>query len=380
MKILHTADWHLGKALRQVSLLDDQKSVLDQIFEAVRDHNVDVLIVAGDVYDKPVPSEAAVKLFADFIERIYTQTAAAIVVISGNHDSGQRLNPFSALLDPNRILIRGILQSDEPPLVLRDEHGEVAFSGLPFAEVFAARRVFVDETIRSPHDVLSRQMDAARTAVPKGARWVVVAHGTVAGATTTESERPLSIGAVETVPSDLFERAHYAALGHLHRPQKAGRETVRYSGSPLAFNFDEAGAQKSMTVFDLGADGEVENLELIPFTPLRQVRVVKGKLADLVTKAQRKPSDDFFCALLLDEGAVVDPSAQLRPFYPNLLQVQRENPAGVNQAAAGRATSRLDDPMGVIGEFLQMVDGDAPDKATQSTIAEILDQIAMEAS
>lgn len=374
MKILHTADWHLGRSLRGVSLLDDQAHVLDQIFKTIVSRNIDVLIVAGDIYDKASPPEAAVKLYSDFIERVYEETEAAIVVIAGNHDSGQRLGAVTKLLDKTRILIRGPLEKNEPPLLLEDEHGPVAFSALPYGEIYAARRVFGDETIRTPEDVLRHQVDAAKQQKPKGVRWVIVAHAFVTDCQPSESERRLAVGTVEMVSQAIFDGADYVALGHLHRPQMAGSETIRYSGSPLAFGFDEADTLKSITIFDLEAGGVVTNLEQIEFEPLRRVREVKGLLADLVADAQAAPSDDLICAILLDEGALVEPAAQLRPFYPNILQTLREKKKDLVISTAGRAQSKLDDPVGVISEFVAYVRGETPSEAEQGVVVKLLDE------
>ena len=379
MKILHTADWHLGKTFRSVSLLEDQQHVLDQIFDTVVKQSIQVLIVAGDIYDKPSPSEAAVALFSSFIERVYEETEAAIIIIAGNHDSGQRIGAFTKLYDRSRILIRGTLEYEEKPLVLEDEHGSVAFSALPYGEIFAARRAFRDETIRSPEDVLRLEVAAARALKPNDARWVIIAHAFVTGGLPTESERKLSVGTVETVSSSLFEGADYVALGHLHRAQTAGGETIRYSGSPLAFGFDEADTVKTMTVFDLGTDGSLNDLQEIAFAPLRKVREVKGLIADLVLDAEKAPSDDYICAVLLDEGAVVEPAAQLRPHYPNILQILREKKRDLVHASAGRAHSKLDDPMGVIEEFVEFVRGEKPNDAETDVVTQLIDQPVREA-
>lgn len=378
MRILHTADWHLGKTFRKVSLMDDQRHVLDQIFDAVVEHDIQVLIVAGDIYDKQAPSEAAVALFCRFIERVYVETDAAIVIIAGNHDSGQRLAGPAKLYDRNRILIRGTLERDEHPIVLDDDHGAVAFSALPYGEIFAARRTFEDEAIKSPEDVLKREVDAARALKPEGARWVIVAHSFVTGGLPSETERTLSVGTVETVSSSLFDGADYVALGHLHRPQTAGKESIRYSGSPLAFGFDEADTTKTMTLFDLAADGSLEDFREIAFEPLRKVREVKGLMADLVAEAENAPSEDYISAILLDEGAVVEPAAQLRPYYPNILQTLREKKRELVHASAGRAHSKLDDPMGVISEFVEFVRGEKPNEAETAVVTQIVDQPAQE--
>lgn len=378
MKILHTADWHLGKTFRGVSLLEDQQHVLEQVFDAVVAQSIEVLIVAGDIYDKPTPPEAAVALFSSFVERIYTETDAAIVIIAGNHDSGQRLGAFTKLYDRKRILIRGPLAREEKPLILEDEHGSVAFSALPYGEIFAARRAFGDETIRTPEDVLRSEVQSARALRPDGARWVVIAHAFITGGLPSETERKLSVGTVETASSSLFDGAHYVALGHLHRSQTVGRETIRYSGAPLAFGFDEADTIKTMTVFDLDAAGDIIDLQQIAFDPLRRVREVRGLLADLILEAAQNPSDDYISAVLLDEGAVVEPAAQLRTHYPNILQTLREKKRDLVQVGAGRAHSKLDDPMGVIREFVEFVRGEKLNDAESSVAAHLLDQPSRE--
>ncbi|WP_299774072.1 exonuclease SbcCD subunit D [uncultured Tateyamaria sp.] len=378
MRVLHTADWHLGKTLRGVSLHEDQAHVLDQVFRTVVDEAVELLLIAGDVYDKASPSEAAMKLYSDFLERVHEETEAAIVVIAGNHDSGQRLGTASKLFDRRRILVRGPIEQDEVPLTLEDSHGAVAISALPYGEIYAARRAFDTEGIRSPEDVLRAQIEAAKAHVPEGARWIVVAHAFVTNCQPTESERRLSVGTVETISAGIFDGAHYVALGHLHRPQTAGANTIRYSGSPLAFGFDEAGTTKSMTVFDLDGSGQVVDLRAVDFKPLRPVREVRGLLDELVADAKANPSEDYIRAILLDEGALIEPAAQLRPHYPNILQTLRERKQDLVMSSAGRALSKLDDPVGVIGEFLTYVRGEDVTERETEVVKTVLDQPALE--
>lgn len=378
MRVLHTADWHLGKTLRGVSLLEDQSHVLDQVFQTVVDEGVEILLIAGDVYDKASPSESAIKLYSDFLERVHEETDAAIVVIAGNHDSGQRLGTASKLFDRRRILVRGPIKRDETPLILEDCHGKVAISALPYGEIYAARRAFAAEDIRSPEDVLRAQIEAARVRVPDDARWIVVAHAFVTNCQPSESEWRLSVGTVETVSATIFDGAQYVALGHLHRPQTAGGNTIRYSGSPLAFGFDEAGTTKSMTVFDLDGKGQVVDLKTVDFEPLRQVIEVRGLLEDLVTEAKANPSDDYIRAILLDDGALIEPAAQLRPYYPNILQTLREKKQDLLVSSAGRAQSKLDDPIGVIGEFLTYVRGEGATEREEGVVKGVLDRPVLE--
>lgn len=375
MRVLHTADWHLGKTLQKVVLHEDQDHVLNQVLTTILREQVEVLIVAGDIYDKASPSEDAIKLYSDFLERVYGETDAAIVVIAGNHDSGQRLGAASKLYDRNRILVRGPIERDESPLVLEDEHGKVAISGIPYGEVYAARRVFEDEAICTPEDVLRAQVEAARKHVPENARWIVVAHAFVTNCQPTESERRLSVGTVETVSSRIFDGADYVALGHLHRPQTAGEDFIRYSGSPLAFGFDEAGSEKSMNVFDLDGNGQVVDLKTVKFEPLRQVREIRGLLDDLVAEAAENPSEDYIRAILLDKGALIEPAAKLREHYPNILQTLREKTQDLVANPTGRAQSKLSNPKGVIGEFLAHVRGESASDPEEGVIKEVLEHV-----
>lgn len=241
MRILHTADLHLGRQFNGLSMEEDHQAILDQIVDAVAANRADVLIIAGDVFDRPAPPASSVRQFNGFLSRISNETKAAVVMIAGNHDSGDRIAMMSVFADLNRALIRGPLVADEMPLIVDDEHGAVAFFGLPFAYEYAARACFDDETIQMPEHVLAAQMAAVRRNLPDGARLVVVAHAFVEGGAGSESERPLArVGGIETVRPEVFAGAHYVALGHLHRPQSVGAKSIRYAGSPLAFGFDEA--------------------------------------------------------------------------------------------------------------------------------------------
>jgi exonuclease SbcD len=357
MKILHTGDWHLGRQFYGQSLETDQQAILDQVFSAVRERCPDVLVIAGDIFDRTSPPTSAVRQFNRFIRDVQSECDTSIVMIAGNHDSGDRIASYASFADSKRVLIRGPLVPEEQALILEDDGGPVAFTGLPFGNEFAARECFGNSAISCPADVVAAQIDCARAYVPKNARWVVAAHVFVANATASESERSLQVGGIETVPSHVFDGAHYVALGHLHRPQRAGGDHIRYSGSPLAFGFDEADSLKSMTLVDLAGDGSV-TLEQLPFKPLRSVRLLKGELEELLDAGSQNPSDDFFKIVLTDRRILIDPMGQIRAHYPNALALSYER----DEKAApivlnGGAEARLDDPVAVIGEFLDQVRG-----------------------
>jgi DNA repair protein SbcD/Mre11 len=368
MKILHTADWHLGRTLCQESLLDHQAALLDQIFDAVVKTQSDVLLIAGDIFDRPNPKKDAVDLFDRFLARVYHKTGAAIVAIAGNHDAPERIAFGAALQDPARVLIRGPLDRRAPPLVLNDEHGPVAFSALPFAEVYAAREAFEDAGISCPADVLKAQMGEARAAIPDDARWVVAAHAFVTGASPTESERPLAlVGGIETVESDLFAEPAYSALGHLHRPQRAGADHVRYSGSCMAFGFDEAGQEKSMSLVILG-EWRAAAVETLAFKPRRRMKVIEGTIAELIAEGRQAPCEDFIKAVLTDEGALVDPIGQLRAVYPNVLQIERKARPAVRGGNGGALPDNVADPAALISAFLKSVRRSAPSPAERALL------------
>lgn len=370
MRILHTADLHLGRQFNGIGLEQDQQVVLDQIFDAVSERRADVLIIAGDVFDRAAPPSSAIRQFNRFMKRIADETQAAVVVIAGNHDSGDRIDAMAVLTDQGRALVRGVVAADEPVLVLEDAHGPVAFSALPFSYEYAARECFADEAIATPEHVIRAQAAAARRSLPDGARWVVVSHAFVAGALTSDAERPLArVGGIETVSPDVFAGAHYVALGHLHRPQVVGAEHVRYSGSPLAFGFDEADHGKSMNLVEMDGTGGFR-VETIPFKPLRGLRVLRGTHGELLLS---EPSTDFVKAILTDDTPLIEPMKRLREVFPNACHLsyardERAPEAKMAMPAAARAVVTAD----VIDAFLEQVGGERMTEAERLLVTSAL--------
>ena len=359
MKVLHVSDLHLGRNFNGLSLEDDHACILDQIAQAALDQAVDALVIAGDIFDRAAPPALAVRQFNAFLSRIGSQSETAVIMIAGNHDSGDRIAAMAVMTDTRRALIRGVVSAEEEPLLLRDAHGVVAFSGLPFTYEYAARECFADESMQTPHQVVAAQLAAARRHVPEGARWVVVSHAFVAGARNSESEKslvPIGVGGLETVPPDVFEGANYVALGHLHRAQSAGAPHIRYCGSPLAFGFDEADAAKSMTVVEIDAAGTAA-VTTIPYTPLRQVRIVKGRHAELLLNEK---SDDIVKAILTDETPVIDAMKRLRAIFPNAcaMMYAREEKAQDLKPFEAKSVATAN-PVDVVNDFLAMVRGQA---------------------
>lgn len=373
MRILHTADLHLGRQFNGIPLDVDHDAVLDQIVSAIVSHDVDVLVIAGDIFDRAAPPASAVRQFNGFLTRVASETAAAVVMIAGNHDSGDRIASMSIMTNTRRALIRGAINADERPLVLADAFGPVAFTGLPFAYEYAARECFADEALQTPEEVLAAQVSCARRNIPEGARWVIVAHAFVSGAQGSDSERPLTrVGGIETVGSAVFDGAHYVALGHLHRPQSVGASHVRYSGSPLAFGFDESDCVKSMSLVEIDAAGR-STVETIPFEPARRVRALRGKHAELLLT---EPSEDLIKVVLTDDAPIIDGMKRIRQVFPNACELvyERDERAPEIKSLGGR-TLAVANPIEVIGDFLEHVRDDRLSEAELEVAASALSRL-----
>ena len=371
MRILHTSDWHLGRQFHGVALEEDHDHALVQILSIIDDHQPDVLIVAGDIFDRANPPQSALKRLSEFLRTVRATSSAAIVLIAGNHDSAAQIGALGVLATDGEAIVRGPLDEDERPLVLSDADGRVAISALPFAFEYAARLCFEDEGIACPADVIRAQIASARKHVDDGMRWIVVAHAFVDGAATSESERPLMrmVGGIETVSAAAFDGAHYVALGHLHRPQSVGLNHVRYSGAPLAFGFDEEDQEKSVSLIDLAPDGTVEVTEF-PIKPLRHVRTIRGRLLELL--AATEVSNDLVRVVLTDESPQIDPMKRIRAFYPNAVQLAYERNERPVAQRLEEQRAAIDDPHALSSTFLDIVRGDPLSEAEAGIVASAL--------
>lgn len=324
MRILHTSDWHLGRSFHRVSLLDAQAAYLDHLVATVRDHEVDVVLVAGDVYDRAVPPLSAVQLFDDALHRL-AAAGVPTVMISGNHDSARRLGVGAGLIGRAGIHLRTDPAHCATPVVLGDAHGDVAFYGLPYLEPALVKDVF--RTERAGHeDVLTAAMDRVRADLGTRAdttRSVVLAHAFVAGGEPSDSERDITVGGVASVPAGVFDGVDYVALGHLHGCQTV-TERVRYSGSPLAYSFSEAGHRKTMWLIDLEATGAIaaRRIECPVPRPLARLR---GRLDTLLDDpALDRHELSWVEATLTDPVRPAEPMARLAARFPHTLSLAFE--------------------------------------------------------
>ena len=321
MRILHTSDWHIGRQFHNVSLLEDQRHVLQQIVDVAKSESADVVIVAGDIYDRAVPPAAAVSLVDEVFNQLINHLGIPVIVIAGNHDGPQRLGFASRQLAKANLYIAGPLQAEPQSIVLQDKHGDVVFYPIPYADPATVRDVFADNAIRTHNQGMEQIIQALPT--HKKQRSVAIAHCFVAGGVDCDSERPLSVGGSDQVSPLHFKDFNYVAMGHLHRQQQQGVETVRYSGSPLKYSFSEEQHEKSITIVDLDAMGQCD-IKHIPLNALRDMRSISGALDDIIRDAKKDPNvNDYLLISLTDTHAILDPMGKLRAAYPNVLHLER---------------------------------------------------------
>ena len=331
MKFIHTADWHLGKLLKEHSMTEDQAWLLENRFLPIVDEEKpDVILLAGDVYDRSFPPEDAVELFDRMTEEIVGKRGIPFIVISGNHDSAERLAVASRLLRSQGLYIFGPLDRLSP-VILKDEWGLVAFLPMPYSEPARVRvmmnKLGMEEaekvkTYEEAEKILSSRMLSLLPDEGKGMRKIALAHVYAAGGMSSESERPISIGGYDQIPDEVFAPYDYTSLGHLHRPQKTKRdsEKIQYSGSLMRYSFDEVRQKKGIIVGTIDGEGNVSTT-FREMLPLHQVREIQGSFADIMAK---EGSEDYLQIVLTDSEPVIDAMPKLREKYPNALGVEQD--------------------------------------------------------
>ncbi len=375
MRVLHTADWHLGRIFHGVHLTEDQAYVLDELIEIVRDARPDVVIVAGDIYDRAVPPQDAVSLLDDVLSRLVAKVGVPVVMIAGNHDSPERLSFGARLLANSNLHVFGPLLPESRPVVIEDDYGPVNIYAIPFAEPPVVREKIGGVDIRDHDSALRQILKHIRAKQPADRRSILVAHAAVVGGKASDSERPLSIGGTETVEPAIFEGFDYVALGHLHRPQSSGEEHIRYSGSILKYSFSEASHEKSVTIVDMDATGKCA-IERIALSPRRDVRRIEGTLEDILEKARSdKKRDDYIMVTLLDRQPVLNAMGRLREVYPNTLHIERPlvTPSTVD-AQAPADHLRLSEAE-MFSSFFSQVTGEEMTESESEAFADIIEAL-----
>lgn len=322
MKLLHLSDLHLGIRVNGFSMLEDQAHILGQILGIVAGERPDAVLVAGDVYDKPVPPTEAVRLFDDFLVSLSRMGVPACVV-SGNHDSAERVAFGGRLMDAAGVHLSPAYDGQTARVRLQDAHGPCFVHLLPFVKPAQVREAFPDADIRSYTDAVRAAVD--HMDVDPAARNVLVTHQFVTGAERCDSE-DVTVGGADNVDADVFAAFDYVALGHLHGPQNVGGPRIRYCGTPLKYSFSEASHRKSVTIVELGEKGCFAVRE-VPLTPRHNLREIRGTYDELTLKANYEGTavDDYLHVILTDEADVPDAMARLRVIYPNLMRLDYDN-------------------------------------------------------
>ena len=359
MRFLHTADWHLGKLLHGEHLTPDQRGLLRQLCEIVDEESPDVVLMAGDVYDRSVPPSDAVELLDDVLSELVLELDTPVVAIAGNHDSPDRLEFGSRILKRQGLHVFSKPTAEPRAVTLEDEHGPVRITGLPYAEPPQARYVFEDSEIKTHDEVLAAQAEAARSALPEDERAIAVAHVFAQGGALADSERPLAVGGAETVHASRFDGFDYVALGHLHRRQSVEDGRLEYAGSLMKYSFDETGHAKSVNLVEMDGEGHC-TVEQIPLEPERDLRRIEGTLSEIQSgPAPDENRQDYIWATLQDEGPVVDAMSRIRETYPNALHVEHPTRADVSSLGGLASDLQSQSEEEVFEEFATHVVGEA---------------------
>ena len=329
MKLIHLSDLHIGKRVNEVSMIDDQEYILQQILRIIDEEKADAVLIAGDVYDKSVPSAEAVTLFDDFLCEL-AQRKMPTFIISGNHDSPERLAFGGRLMEESGIYISPVYDGSVSTFTLSDERGEVDFWLLPFLKPAHVKRYFPDAGIESYTDAL--RVAVEHMGIDTSIRNVLLTHQFVTGSVTCESEE-ISVGGSDNVDASVFADFDYVALGHIHGPQNMGSERIRYCGTPLKYSFSEANHRKSVTVVELGEKGKL-TVRTCPLVPKHDLRDVRGTYEELTAKSyyDGTPVEDYLHIILTDEEDVPEAMGRLRVIYPNLMKLTYDNTRTRNNA------------------------------------------------
>lgn len=322
MKIMHLSDLHIGKKVNEYSMLQDQIYILKEILQIIDDEKVETVIIAGDVYDRSLPPNDSLGLFDEFLYQLSGRNVN-VFVISGNHDSPERISYCGRMMTENKIFLSPVYDGNVKPITLNDDYGEVNFYLLPFVRPADIRRYFPDENIENYTDAVKVAIDNMN--VDFNERNILVTHQFVTGAELSESE-DIIVGGTDNVSGEVFDGFDYVALGHIHREQTVGKDNIRYCGTPLKYSFSEAKNIKSVTILDFNDKGNIEYSK-IPLTPFRDMREIRGTYYELTLKSSYESTntEDYLHITLTDEEDIPDAIGKLRSIYPNIMKLDYDN-------------------------------------------------------
>ena len=376
MKFLHISDLHIGKRVNEFSMIEDQKYILNQILRIAEQERAEAVLIAGDIYDKPMPSAEAVQMFDWFLTGL-ADLGKTVIAVSGNHDSPERIAFGGELMRGRGVYVSPVYRGEALEVALRDEYGDISVHLLPFLKPATLRHALEGRQEEEENRLPESYQEALEIAVKRmeidvKKRNILVAHQFVTGAGRCDSEE-VSVGGLDNVDASVFDDFDYVALGHIHSPQSVGRETVRYCGTPLKYSFSEAEQEKSVTVLEMGEKGDVV-LSTVPLVPLRDMRKIRGSYGEVMSRSfyQDTNTEDYVQITLTDEEDIPDGLQKLRTVYPNLMQVAYDNSRTrqdrtVEAAEQAERKSELE----LFGEFFEL-QNNQPMSAEQAAYMEKL--------
>ena len=373
MKFVHLSDLHLGKRVNEYSMLEDQEYILTKIINIIDDEKPAGVIIAGDVYDKSIPSAEAVQMFDDFLTRLAKRNLQ-VFIISGNHDSPERMSFGSRLMDQSGIHISQVYDGKITPFTLQDESGDVNIYMLPFVKPVHVKRLS-DESIESYTDAM--RVAIAQMNVDQSARNLLITHQFVTGATRSESE-DISVGGSDNVDVSVFDGFDYVALGHIHSPQNCTSERVRYCGTPLKYSFSEAKDNKSITVVELEEKGKL-SVKTVSLVPMRDMVEIKGRYNEIMLKSFYESTsyqEDYIHITLTDEEDIVDAIGKLRTVYHNLMKLDYDNKRtrSVSQVD-GAVDVETKTPIELFSDFYELQNNQPMSDEQKAFVEDLIEQV-----
>lgn len=377
MKFLHISDLHIGKRVNEFPMIEDQKYILKQILSIAEEESVDVVLLAGDLYDKPVPSGEAVQVFDWFLTELADRNRT-VFAVSGNHDSAERIAFGASLMSSRGVHVSPVYDGTMARRCLTDGYGELFVYLMPFLRPATVRHALLDQPDSHQPESYQEAVEAAlgRMKIDPGQRNILVAHQFVTGAGRCESEEA-AVGGVDNIDAEVFDDFDYVALGHLHSPQSIGRETVRYCGTPLKYSFSEAGQEKSVTVVEMKEKGNVQ-LHTVPLVPLHDLRILRGTYEEVMSKEFYRDLDtqDYVKIILTDEEDIPDGMQRLRVVYPRLMRLEYDNSrTRERRNVEGAAAVEHRQPLELFEEFYEMQNNQTMNAAQKEYIRCLLDKL-----
>ncbi|MDF2699169.1 MAG: sbcD [Haloplasmataceae bacterium] len=386
MKFLHTADWHIGKIINEYSMIEDQKFIIDKLFAVIELEKPDVIVIAGDVYDRSIPPKEAIELLDFTLTKIIEFYKIPTLIISGNHDSSERLSFGNKLLEHKNLFIQGLIFDEIKKVTINDEYGPVNFYLVPYAHPMNVKYQYNDTNIIDHNSSLKAIIDKMSDDFNEFERNILITHNYLISSSedilTSDSERSLTIGGTEYVDATLVEKFDYVALGHLHKPQKVKHDYIRYSGSLLKYSFSETDFNKGVNIIEL-KEKSSKQITFIQLEPIRDMRIIKGELNTLIDKNfySKINCDDYICAILTDKTDLYNPADQLRTIYPNLMQIQRNNNI-IEVESSTRASTNFKSKSTVelFEEFYENIQGMSLDDNRLNILKNVIDEVEKEES